>query len=275
MSHRRFSTCTRVQNPRLLPAADPLDGGLKEHMADTLPVLEDASAYAFSQLATLQAGGRVKFQVVLFSLACSPTVHLTLASVRSKLPAWPITWFTNSGAERKFAQRVAAGQPVRLIDVPRVVNYDLMSALLSHEYLDAVDQSEKYLYVEPDTLLIEESTVEIDEFFQFDYVGAPWPPNAAWISGPGIAQVGNGGCQFGTSSVYKRNMQYFSSDAGKADLTRGNVDLVYSSKIPNRPVPEKAVRFSAEVRRGMQGGGGAIALPRANDVQPDTSNAPA
>jgi hypothetical protein len=239
--------------PLPLAASDHRGVAPEEGVASQRPAPDDSSAIAFSQLATLQAGGRVKFQVLLFSLTCSPTVHMTLASLRSKLPAWPITWFTNSGDERKFAQRLSADHPVRLIELPRVVNHDLMAALNTREFLDAVEQSDKYLYVEPDVLLLAASAVKIDEFFEYDYVGAPWPPHAHWVSSPGIAQVGNGGCSFGTSSVFRRNVEYASSEAGKADLASMNIDVVLSSRAPNRPLPDVAVRFASEVSSRVPG----------------------
>ncbi len=143
---------------------------------------------------------------------------------------------------------MSAGAPVRIIDLPPCFNYNCLPIFTTSAYTGALLQSDKYLFVEPDALLIEGSTVQIDEFFQYDYVGSPWPPNAHWISGPGLPQVGNGGCGFGTSSVYVANLLNI-GNLSVAEFERVNLDVHLSVRSPNRPMPDVAVRFAAEVGR--------------------------
>lgn len=64
------------------------------------------------------------------------------------------------------------------------------STLFYHENFYKYIPTETFLIFQTDSMILKENKDKIDNFFEYDYVGAPWPETVRLL---GEMQVGNGG----------------------------------------------------------------------------------
>jgi len=105
--------------------------------------------------------------------------------------------------------------------------------MMSRRLLDTID-TEMFLVVQTDSLICKEGKSIINEFLQYDYVGAPWKGRNA---------LGNGGFSLRRKSVMLKVLE-------KCPTLNHNEDGFFSGgcegAIPSKPTPEKAEEFSIE-----------------------------
>ena len=124
------------------------------------------------------------------------------------------------------------------VDDLRIPDYN---ALLKSIYLYDKIPSEIFLVFQTDTMIFKKHKELLNNFMQYDYVGAPWSQSMPWARGR--YTVGNGGLSLRKKSkmieIIKTNVP----------LPALNEDCFFSYPkhvILNKPSPDEAMKFSIE-----------------------------
>jgi hypothetical protein len=121
--------------------------------------------------------------------------------------------------------------------IDNLSNNSYNKLLLSEDFYEKIP-SETILIFQTDTMISEENKHLIDDFLQYDYVGAPW--KWAREEAPHYG-IGNGGLSLRKKSACIDCIRH------SEDVYKGiNEDIVFSNYIKNKPSFDKAMRFSIE-----------------------------
>ena len=123
------------------------------------------------------------------------------------------------------------------LQIDNLTNDDYNQLLLSEDFYEKIP-SETILIFQTDTMISEENKDLINNFLQYDYVGAPW--KWAREEAPHYG-VGNGGLSLRKKSACIdciRNSEYVHKGI--------NEDIVFSNYIKNKPSFDDAMCFSIE-----------------------------
>lgn len=136
-----------------------------------------------------------------------------LRNVRQKLPDTPIFWF--HGTENDMELDVSNVYKVNLgVSNLSLTEYNcLMTCALFYERLPC----EYLLMFQTDSVLFSRSTVKLEDYFEYDYVGAPWSSELhtyylrnilTWRGSKRHQGAGNGGLSLRKRDVVLRTIQH-------------------------------------------------------------------
>ena len=116
---------------------------------------------------------------------------------------------------------------------------DYNNLLKSKDFYNFI-KTEKFLIFQTDTIILTEHKHLINNFLEYDYVGAPW--NIFMFENPMGGGVGNGGLSF-------RSKKHMLEILDKVQISSANEDIYFSLQdiiSLNKPSYEKAKEFSIE-----------------------------
>lgn len=126
--------------------------------------------------------------MILVSVACTK-VDETIEAIKKSQARMPLEAILFTHEERQ-------GDTFRVINIPKLdyKQYNEFVALKLGDYVDS-----DVLLVQNDGYILD-GTKWNDEFLEYDYVGAPWPPQTHFKDGEEI-RVGNGGFSYRSKNL--------------------------------------------------------------------------
>ena len=201
-----------------------------------------ADAVSADAVSADDSTGKTRFQYS--AVIIEPRHHAALAFVLSNIVTYlPTTWqiiVLHGLLNRKFVTDIitdiVASAPEHADRFTRhalpcnnltIPGYNL---LLGSRALYELIPTETFIVFQTDTMIFAEHAGLLDEFLEFDYVGAPWR----------CGGVGNGGFSLRRKSVSLKALASFIFN------THAHEDGFFTTHSPNRPSGDKARQFSIE-----------------------------
>jgi hypothetical protein len=146
-----------------------------------------------------------KYEAVLIEYRCLPHLEFLIRNAIIKLgEKWCHTIICgnlNFKYMVNMCQSISPKIKVINTDYDNLTQYEYSNFLTTHDFWDLL-QGEKVLIYQEDTLIFKNN---IDEFLEWDYIGAPWPDGANHNS----KNVGNGGLSLRSRTVMKEIIDLF------------------------------------------------------------------
>ena len=173
-----------------------------------------------------------------------PRIHKNIKpiikNIIEKLPNTPIQFFhgikNKSFLQKTFSKEIKS-KKIKLVNLNiKNLKIDDYNQLISSLDFWKKVKGNLILFMETDSCLCDNPTLNINEFLKYNYVGAPWKSN----TDPNlINSVGNSG--FSIRNKYQ-TIQFIKNNKYKYGLHSDG----YFNKLKNKPTIQKAKKFSVE-----------------------------
>lgn len=162
---------------------------------------------------------------------------VAIQNIKTALPSWQLHVICS--LENEHIVRTAINVRKDTVTVLHQLQSvkDFNQLILSPKFWASIASTDKVLLTQIDAFFCDKPEIDIEEFFQYDYVGAPWInpyPNQQEL-------VGNCGC-----CLCSREALLTLTESSDLSLSRLPPDVLFAQKIRNKPSATVARAFSVE-----------------------------